>query len=276
MKKFPVALQLYSVRDQMAKDFEGTLDSVAKMGYDGVEFAGLFSKSAEQVRELCLQYHLNPISAHVPLGEMLEDPDKTFATYKEIGCSYIAVPYLGGKDRPGKENYGATVENVRMLAKKSKAYGLQMMYHNHDFEFVRLENGKYGFDDLYDQIPADLLTAEIDTCWVNVAGEDPAAYVRKYSGRIPVVHLKDFVMPGKKPAHLYALIGMKEEQNKGDSDAFSFRPVGYGAQNIPEILRASEEAESVWLVVEQDDPSLGKTSLECAAMSIGYLKSLWS
>ncbi len=272
MKKFPVALQLYSVRDRMAKDFEGTLKAVSEMGYEGVEFAGLFGKGAAEVKELLAKYHLVPVSAHIPLSEMLADPEGTFETYKEIGCKYAAVPYLGTADRPGSEGYDKTVEKVKGLTEKSAQYGIQMMYHNHDFEFVRLENGKYGFDDLYDRIPG--LCAEIDTCWVNVAGENPADYVKKYTGRIPVVHLKDFVMPGKKPAHLYALIGLKDEEEKSDSEAFSFRPVGYGAQNMPEILKAAEEAGSLWVVVEQDEPSMGKDSLECARMSIEYLKSL--
>ena len=157
MKKFPIALQLYSVRDAMEQDFEKTLKEVSEMGYEGVEFAGLFGKTGAEVRELCRKYSLTPVSAHVPLSEMLADPDKVFSTYQEIGCPCIAVPYLGEKDRPGKENYDKTVENIAFLAKKATEYGIHLMYHNHDFEFVRLANGKYGFDDLYDRIPAELL-----------------------------------------------------------------------------------------------------------------------
>ena len=138
-----------------------------------------------------------------------------------------------------------------------------------------MANGKYGLDDLYDRIPAELLYAEIDTCWVNVAGEDPSGYVRRYKGRVPILHLKDFVMPGKKPAHLYSLIGLKDEKSTSGEEAFSFRPVGYGVQNIPAILDAATDADCRWVVVEQDEAALGKTSLECAALSVNYLKNLY-
>lgn len=274
MNRFPIALQLYSVRGQMHRDFEGTLKAVSEMGYDGVEFAGLFGRTAEEVKALLEKYSLTAVSAHIPLSEMTADPEGVFATYQKIGCRYAAVPYLGAEDRPGTPGFTKVLENIRMISEKAKEYGIQMMYHNHDFEFVKMESGNYGFDEIYSTIPAELLTAEIDTCWVNVAGEDPAEYVRKYAGRVPVLHLKDFVMPGKKPERLYALIGLNEEDAPDKADAFSFRPVGYGAQNMPEILRAATDAGCLWVVVEQDDPSMGKSSMECAKMSIDYLKDV--
>lgn len=272
-KKYPIGIQLYSVRSDLANDFEGTLKAISEMGYDGVEFAGLYGKTPEQVKELCAKYNLVPISAHIPLAEMQSDPDKTFAAYNAIGCKYAAVPYLGTEDRPLQKNYDETVKSIDFLGKKAKEYGIQLMYHNHDFEFVKLENGEYGFDDMYSRIPKEYLTAEIDVCWVNVAGEDPCDYLKKYSDRIPVVHLKDFVMKGKNAGNLYNLIGM-EEGEKSDEEAFSFRPVGYGAQDIPGIIESLEGSVCQWLIVEQDEPSMGRSRLECAKMSIDYLKSL--
>ncbi|MBE6543674.1 MAG: sugar phosphate isomerase/epimerase [Ruminococcaceae bacterium] len=272
-KKYPVGLQLYSVRSDLARDFEGTLKAVSEMGYDGVEFAGLYGNSPKTVKELCEKYGLAPISAHIPLAEMLEDPEGTFAAYSEIGCKYAAVPYITVEDRPLQKNYDNTVENIKVLGEKAKKYGIQLMYHNHDFEFVRMADGSYGYDDMFSRIPAELLTAEIDVCWVNVAGEDPCDYLVKYADRIPVVHLKDFVMSGKKAGNLYNLIGM-EEAEKADEDAFAFRPVGYGAQDIPAIIASLEGSVCQWLIVEQDEPSLNKSRLECAKLSRDYLKTI--
>lgn len=272
-KKYPVGLQLYSVRSDLARDFEGTLKAVHEMGYDGVEFAGLYGHSPSEIKELCEKYDLVPISAHIPLAEMLADPEGTFASYSEIGCKYGAVPYIGVEDRPMQKNYDKTVENINTLGQISKKYGIQLMYHNHDFEFVRMADGTYGYDDMFSKIPTENLTAEIDVCWVNVAGEDPCDYLKKYSDRIPVVHLKDFVMKGKTAKNLYNLIGM-EESEKADEEAFSFRPVGYGAQNIPAIIESLEGSVCQWLIVEQDEPSMGKERLECAKMSREYLKSI--
>ena len=271
MKKYCLGLQLYSVRSDLARDFEGTLRSVSEMGYEGVEFAGLYGKTPAEARELCRKYGLEPVSAHVPFSEMRGDPDGVFTAYSEIGCSYIAVPYLSAEDRPDSGNFDKTIGDVALLSEKAKRYGLVMMYHNHDFEFVRLANGRYGFDELYARVPG--LCAEIDTCWVNVAGEDPAAYLRKYADRIPVVHFKDFVMPGKKAENLYNLIGM-EETEKPDEGSFSFMPVGYGAQDVGGMVAALDGSTCRWIVVEQDEPSMKKSRLECARMSIGYLRSL--
>ena len=273
--EFSVALQIYSVRDFAEKDFRGTLAKVKEMGYDGVEFAGLYGHKPSEVKQMVEELGLIPISAHVPLDEMLPDPDKVLADYAEIGCKYIAVPYLTEDRRPGTDGFAKTIKDIERLAATAKKFGIQMLYHNHDFEFVKVD-GEYGLDILYKSISEDLLKTQIDTCWVNVAGEDPAEYLKKYSGRAPVVHLKDFVMSGKeKPEQLYELIGIEqEEKQEGDEEAFGFRPIGYGVQDFPAILKACEEAGAEWLVVEQDRPALGKTSMECAAMSRENLKKL--
>lgn len=267
--QFSVALQLYSVRDEMAADFEGTLRKVKAMGYEGVEFAGLFDKSAAEVKALLEEIGLQAVSAHVPYYDAVDDPEAAFAPYKEIGCKYVAVPYLTEERRPGTPGWAETVEGVRKLGKGAKALGLGLLYHNHDFEFVRVD-GAYALDMLYDAVPADLLQTELDTCWVNVGGEDPAAYVLKYAGRAPVVHLKDFFKSGEGKGKLYQLIGI-EDDGEEQAAAFEFRPVGYGMQDFPGILKACEKAGAQWLVVEQDSPSMGKSPLECAEMSIRYL-----
>lgn len=270
--KFPVAIQVYSVRDYAEKDFYGTLKQIKEMGYEGVEFAGLYGNTPAEVKRIIDELGLKAVSAHVPFQELMNDIPGTVAAYREIGCPYIAIPWLGESDRPGSENYTNVVAGVRAIGEEMKKQGGALLYHNHDFEF-KMVDGKYALDRLYEEIPADLLQTELDTCWVNVAGEDPAAYVRKYSGRAPLVHLKDFVMPGKKPAHMYELIGA-DNAAEDDGAVFEFRPVGYGAQDFREILKASEEAGASWVIVEQDQPSMGKTSLECAKMSIDYLNTI--
>ncbi len=272
--KFPVALQVYSVRDFAEKDLEGTFRQIKEMGYDGVELAGLYGYSYAEVKAAAEKAGLTPISAHVPLADMLADPDGVLAGYASIGCKYVAVPYLPEELRPGTDRFAQTVEDIRMLAGVAKEKGMTMLYHNHDFEFKKID-GEYALDMLYRVIPADLLQTEIDTCWVNVAGEDPAAYIRKYAGRAPVVHLKDFYMSDRdaeSDGPFYELIGI-DKKAEGQS-IFEFRPVGYGMQDFPEILKAAEEAGSSWVVVEQDQPSMEKNSLECAKMSREYLKKL--
>lgn len=266
----PVAIQLYSVRKEAKEDLRGTLEKIKEMGYAGVEFAGLYDHSAAEVKKMCEEIGLVALSAHVPYLDMLADPKGVLGTYAEIGCKYVAVPYLTEEYRPGTDAFPEVIKNVKELGKVANELGLTLLYHNHDFEFVKLD-GKYALDILYEEVEADYLKTELDVCWVNVGGEDPASYIRKYSGRAPVVHLKDFV--GQKSENMYELIGINKKADES-TQAFELRPVGSGCQNFPEILKASEEAGAVWVVVEQDRPSMGLTPLECAAKSREYLKTL--
>jgi len=269
----PVALQLYTVRDNVAEDFVGTLVKVKEMGYDGVEFAGLYDHSPAQIKHWCDSVGLVPLSAHVPFDEMVQDIDKVIADYKAIGCEYIVVPYVSEECHPDGENFYKMIEDIKTWGKKAHEAGLTLLYHNHDFEFKKLDNGQCGLDYMYENVPAEYLQTELDQCWVKYAGYDPVEYLQKYSGRSPVVHLKDFYKEGEQEGDPYALIGIDDGEEKKNT-AFEFRPVGYGVQDIPAIIDAAKAAGSKWLVVEQDQPSMGKTPLECAETSMEYLKSL--
>ena len=271
--EIPVALQLYTVRNELKADFLGTLCKVSEMGYDGVEFAGLNGYEPSQIKKWCDSLGLSPISAHVPLAEMLADIDKVIADYKTIGCEYIVVPYVTAERRPGGELFMQMVEEIRTIGEKAKEAGLILLYHNHDFEFKKLPDGQTGLDYLYSNVPADLLQTQLDQCWVKYAGYEPVEYLEKYSGRAPVVHLKDFHVEGKQTEDPYALIGLNEKE-KRESRGFEFRPLGKGIQDITAIISAAKAAGSKWFVVEQDQPSMGKNPLACAQMSIEYLKSL--
>ena len=273
-EKLPVGVQLYSVRGDMEADFKGTLQKVKAMGYDGVEFAGLFENDPAQVNAWCKEIGLVPISAHVPLADMLADIDKVIADYKAVGCTYIVVPYVTEERRPGGEKFYQMVDEIRAIGQKCKEAGLTLLYHNHDFEFKKLESGEYGLDYLYSNVPADLLQTELDECWVKYSGLNPAEYLLKYSGRSPVVHLKNYHIEGEMEGDPYALIGLNEGEEK-KSSAFEFRPLGHGVVDIAAIVEAAtNEVGSKWLVVEQDNPSMDKTPMECVAMSVEYLKSI--
>ena len=156
-----------------------------------------------------------------------------------------------------------------------KENGIQLMYHNHDFEFNKYED-KFLLDWIFETLPEEYMQPEIDTCWVHYAGYDPSAYLMKYAGRIKVVHLKDFVCKNLGDGPVYALIGKdgKEEKKADKSEnGFEFRPVGHGIQDIPAIIDAAEKAGAEILIVEQD-MSVDRPPLEAAKMSRDYLKSL--
>ncbi len=266
--KNKIALQLYSIREDMQKDFYGTLKKVKEMGYSGVEFAGLYGHDPLEVKGMCEELGLVTLSAHVPFGILKNNLVETIACYKTLGVKYVVVPSLPEKYSPEQGDFASAIEIMKEVGSKLAANDMVLQYHNHDFEFIKID-GEYALDILYKEVGPELLQTQIDTCWVNVAGEDPSEYVKKYAGRIPTVHLKDFV--GGKSENMYALIGVDEGEEKDTKGAFEFRPVGMGVQKFPAIVEAAIESGATWFIVEQDQPCLGLTPLECAEKSVQYL-----
>jgi len=271
MEKRPVAYQIYSAREEAAQDLNAVLATLKGLGYDGVEFAGFYGHTAEEVKAMLDANGLVAISSHVPFVQIEADMFGVIAYHQAIGCKYIAVPYLDDQTRPGAPGFAHAIAVIDKFGRLLKAAGMTLLYLNHDFEFVTM-SGMYGLDFLYEAIPADYLQTELDICWVKYAGENPADYIRKYAGRCPIVHLKDFVGRKEDGSTPYALIGLDENEKK-DTQAFEFRPVGYGCQNVEEVLNAGIESGAQWFIVEQDQ-SIGRTPLEAAEMSIGTLKKL--
>lgn len=261
----PVALQLYSVRDELDKDFLGTLKKVKEMGYDGVELSGLGGRDPKMVKDALDELGLIVMSSHVPVEELSQDD--AMDRYKAAGCDYVVIPgiRMGKNCELMKRNIGI----IRDLAEKASKKGLKVLYHNHDFEFYKV-NGHTILDTIYEEIPAEILETQIDTCWAKFAGTDPAAYVLKYSGRAPLVHLKDYWVKEGYNSTPYDIIGEKKQDEK--ESGFEFRPIGHGVQDMTSILAAAQKAGAKLVIVEQDE-SFGRPTLEAAKMSIDYLRS---
>lgn len=266
-----LGLQLYSVREDLEKDFLGTLKKVKEIGYEGGELAGLYGKTAKEVKEAFKEADLIPISAHVAYQDLIPNIEENVKIYNEIGCKYIVIPYLPENLRYGTDKYPDVVCDIRKIGEVCAKFGITLLYHNHDFEFAKNEDGNYVLDVLYEEIPENILQTEIDTCWVNVAGENPCDYVRKYTGRAPVVHLKDFY--GEKNKNMYKLIGIDSEEKEVEN-TFEFRPLGYGKQDVQAIVDAAKDAGASWVIAEQDEPSMGKSRMECAEMSYKYMQTI--
>lgn len=275
MKKLPVGIQVYGLRkllENTPENFDSVMEQVKAMGYNGVELAGLYGLEPEYIRDVLKEVGLVPISAHVPLADMMADAEKVAVDYTTIGVSYVVVPYLPEEYRPNTQGYPAVIEEMKRIGAVMNAHGLKLLYHNHDFEFVTLPDGTFGFDDIYAKVPAEFLKVEPDTCWIKVAGQDPAGYIRKYGSRCEIVHLKDFIREGA-PQNLYQLIGIETKEAEKDTGIFEFRPVGFGQMVWEPILMAASEAGTKWAVVEQDE-SYELAPLEAARRSREYLKIL--
>ncbi len=275
MKQFKVGLQLYSVRDQMNLDVESTLKAVKEMGYDYVEMAGYFDKSAEEMRALLDKYGLRCISVHQTL-DFYESKGQVGVDFiKTLGAEFSVIPWYDKAKLPGSPVWEETKELFVRTGKLLKKNGVDMCYHNHDFEFEMVD-GKYKYDIMMEEISRDIFKPEFDTCWVRYAGEDPCQYIRTFAGNVRIIHLKDFTCKKLASGPAYALIdenGNPIEPATKEDNAFRFTPLGRGMQDFPAILAAAEEAGTEYVIVEQDD-TYELPSLEAAKISREYLKTL--
>ena len=275
-KKLPVGLQVYGLRDLLEntpENFKNVMTKVKEMGYDGVELAGLYGLEPKFVKETLDEVGLIPISAHVAFQEMMDDIDKVIADYSVIGVKYLVMPYMAEEYRPANpEGFKEFLPLLNQVGEKIHKAGMTFLYHNHDFEFVKLENGKWGYDEMFDAIPAENLQSELDTCWCDVATGEAPEFIKKYTDRIPVVHLKDYIKKGEVK-NMYKLIGIDEEESEGDTGYFGFRSVGFGQMLWEPVLEAAIDAKAQWVIVEQDE-HYELEPLECARRSREYLKIL--
>jgi sugar phosphate isomerase/epimerase len=203
--KVPLGLQLYSVRELLPKDYEGTLKQLGAIGFREVESAGYYNHSADQVKQAMSSAGLHLVSAHYGSDDLHQKLDEILDFSKAVGVSYIICSFPGFKDpsrvknMTNKERSGSfTLEDWRWNAEqfnsigtKVSAAGLKFGYHNHTMEFHKTD-GVVPYDELLRLTDPAHVTMEMDCGWVTVGGANPIDYLRKYPTRISMLHAKDF------------------------------------------------------------------------------------
>jgi len=251
MPKIPVALQLYSVRDDCARNLPGTLKAVAKMGYDGVEFAGYYDRSADELRKMLDDLGLKVAGTHIGIDTLLGDElKKTVKFNKTIGNHYLIVPWLPDQYRNSKDAWLRTARLMNDIAKRVKPEGMRVGYHNHVVEFQPID-GEMPWDIFFGATVPDVVM-QLDTgnaMHGKVSPEGVLEIVKRYPGRAATVHLKEFSSKDEK-----ALIG--EGEMKWNQ---FFKLCG--------TVGGTE-----WYIVEQE--SYAYQPLECAKLCIESLRKM--
>ena len=201
----PVGLQLYSVRELLPKDYEGTLRQIAALGFEEVEAAGFYGHSPKDVRAAMGSAGLNCVSAHYSYADLSKSLEETIEFNHELGSRYIICSFPGFRDASrlkGKsfaeqvqsftaDDYRWNAEQFNAMGAKVAKAGMQFGYHNHTMEF-RQKDGVVPYDELIRLTDPALVTFEMDCGWVMVGGGDPVAYLQLYPKRISMLHVKDF------------------------------------------------------------------------------------
>jgi sugar phosphate isomerase/epimerase len=198
----PIGLQLYTVRDLLAQAFDRTLARVAAIGYREVEFAGYFGRTPARVRESLERAGLVAPSAHVTLQALTSELPRTLDAAHAIGHRYLVLPWLEQADRGNLDDYRRIADALNRAADAAREARIRIAYHNHDFEFVPLDDVK-PYDVLLEHASADV-AFELDLYWISKAGVEPALYMRRWPGRFPLVHVKD---SAGAPRHEMADVG---------------------------------------------------------------------
>ena len=245
-----LAIQLYSVREQLGADMAETLRKVKNMGYDGVEWPFFCGRTAAEAVEMSKAAGLEAFSMHVNYDNICGAAPLDLAELVGLGFRYFVLGWLPQDRLYGTPLYEETLANLRAFAESVRKAGGYLLYHNHDFDLAPVGQTR-RLDALLNDLPADLLGAEIDTCWVAYGGGDVNTYLETYGDRAPIVHVKDYTTVDGK---------------------FEFRAVGEGCLDFAEILARCGKAE--WICVEQDNPTPGKDEFTCAEESIANLKKL--
>jgi sugar phosphate isomerase/epimerase len=256
-----IGLQLYTVRDQMKADFDGTVAKVASIGYKEVEFAGYFGRTPAQVRAVIDRNGLTSPSCHVEYAVLSDQWPSVIESSKTIGQSYIVCPWIPEEIRKQPDGWKRAIDTFNHAGEISKKSGIQFAYHNHWFEFLPV-NGKLPYDMLLEQCDPDLVKMELDLCWITVAGADPLTYFNRDPGRFPLVHVKDM----KKLPKVSASGG----QDFGDS-LKDMTAVGSGIIDWKRILAQSEKAGIKHYIVEHDK---AEAPFESIKISYDYVSKL--
>ena len=246
-----VGVQLYTVRDDMKKDFAGTVAKVAGVGYKEVEFAGYFDHKPAEIRSMLDTDGLTAPSCHVSYDVVENHWPETLDAAHTIGHSFIVCPWVEEKLRKAPDGWKQVADAFNKAGEASKKAGVQFGYHNHTFEFVPDPNlgGKLPYDFLLANTDPQLVKMEMDLCWISVTGQDPVAYFGKYPGRFPLVHVKDVKeIPKVAPDKANEFLNTSFEKSV-------MTAAGSGVIDWKRIFSHADEAGIQHFFVEHDSPA---------------------
>ncbi|MBU3812094.1 MAG: sugar phosphate isomerase/epimerase [Candidatus Niameybacter stercoravium] len=235
-----LAVQLYTVREEAGKDFIGTLEKVAALGYEGVEFAGFFDTPANILKDQLDRLGLVPVGSHTPLEQLVDHLDEVITYNKTIGNPYIVCPWSEVKD---EESLGVLAAQLQKVVQRLQDEGMMLLYHNHDHEFKKIGEN-YLLDLLFEKCEG--LYAQIDTYWVHHAGVDVIEYLMKHKDRVKLIHLKD-------------------------GTGHELKAIGEGTAPVKQVMKLMQKWSMEWVIVENDEPS--PNGLKDIERSMTYIKN---
>jgi sugar phosphate isomerase/epimerase len=250
VKMAKAALQLYSIRELMEQNVYTTLESTAKAGYDGVEFAGFYNEPAQKIKEKLDELNLEVCGSHTSYDLLTENIDNVFNYNKIISNKKIILPYLDENMRKNSEDWKKVAKILTEIGMKCSDNGFDFAYHNHAFEFERFD-GVTGWQILVDNIDTKYVKLQPDMGWVFYAGEDTNQFIKDYGHLVSTVHVKQFRTQGKVDA----------------------TEVHKGLLYYPPIIKAFMDLGIEWFIIEQEGFDI--PMLESMKINVEELKKMF-
>ncbi|HEU5217995.1 MAG TPA: sugar phosphate isomerase/epimerase [Gemmatimonadales bacterium] len=245
----PIGIQLYTVRNELARDVEGTLRRLATIGYREVEFAGYPSGTAQSLRKILDRLGLKAPSSHVGLSALRGGWDKALDQAATLGQRYVVVASIPENERRTVDDWKRVAGLFNKAGETALARGIRLGYHNHELEFEPIE-GRLPYDVLLQETDPKLVVLEMDLYWITRGGQDPLAYFAKWPGRFPLVHVKDMDATPRR----------------------FFADLGKGTIDFPAIFRKAQQAGITHYFYEQDETP--GSVFDSAKASYEYLRAL--
>jgi sugar phosphate isomerase/epimerase len=250
MRQDQISLQLYTVREETARDMPAALRRISEIGYPAVEFAGFGGLSAEALRNILDDLGLRASGAHVPFDSWETDPESVITDMHTLDCAHAILPMAPPEQHRDETALASLAGILNRWGELCSQEGVTFSYHNHDFEFAPLD-GTTMWAVLVRETDPELVYFELDLYWVRYGGADPETLLRDVADRVSLVHMKD----------------MASDDQRSDL------PVGEGIMPWTSLLEAADEAEVEWYVAEQDNP---RDALEDVRTSLQHLQELAS
>ncbi|HKT10522.1 MAG TPA: sugar phosphate isomerase/epimerase [Terriglobia bacterium] len=254
----PVGLQLYTVRRQLDKDFAGTLRKVASIGYTQVQFSGFHNQPVPKIKQLIDQLGLKTAAGHFDYELFESDLSQVTDAAHTLGMSYVVLSSVPESYRHSIDGYKRAAEFFNKTGEGCRKAGLQYGYHTHNRDFEKF-GSTVAFDLMLQRTDPALVCFEMDCFWVTRAGYDPVAYMNRYPGRFPVLHIKDERKHYPPTA-------------TGPTPDAAFAPVGMGIINWKRIFKAAPKGGLKYYFVEQDEAE--RPIFQAIKISYDYLHNL--
>jgi len=248
MRRDQISLQLYTVREETARDMPGTLRKISEIGYPAVEFAGYGGLTPQELKTILDDLGLRASGVHVPLTAWETNPETVLADMQALDCAHAVLPMIPADRRTDEASVARLAEDLNRWGTLCRREDVTLSYHNHDFEFAPLGRSTM-WDVLVRETDPGLVHLELDLYWIKYGGADPETVLRDVGDRVSLVHLKDMA----------------------PDDTRSDLPVGEGTLPWNDLLEAADAVGVEWYVAEQDNP---RDAVEDVRISLQYLRGL--